>query len=79
VRARKERAGFIEEDLTFLTTQYSHVPAYLLIPTDRKPPFPAVIVLHDHGGFYMWGREKWWERKRTSDSRAIQTAILFGA
>lgn len=58
VRARRERAGFIEEDLTFLTTQYSRVPASLFIPTDRKPPFPGVVVLHDHGGFYMWGREK---------------------
>jgi dienelactone hydrolase len=58
LRARKEHAGFIEEDLTFLTTQYSRVPAHLLIPRDRRPPFPGVIVLHDHGGFYMWGREK---------------------
>jgi dienelactone hydrolase len=58
LRARKERAGFIEEDLTFLTTQHSRVPAHLLIPTGRRPPFPGVIVLHDHGGFYMWGREK---------------------
>ncbi len=58
LRARKERAGFIEEDLTFLSAPYSRVPAQLLIPTDRRPPFPGVIVLHDHGGFYLWGREK---------------------
>lgn len=58
LRARKEHAGFIEEDLTFLSAPHSRVPAHLLIPTDRKLPFPGVIVLHDHGGFYMWGREK---------------------
>jgi dienelactone hydrolase len=58
LRARKERVGFIEEDFTFLTTQHSRVPAHLLIPTDRRPPFPGIVVLHDHGGFYMWGREK---------------------
>ena len=58
LRDRKERAGFIEEDLTFLSTPYSRVPARLLIPTGRTPLFPGVIVLHDHGGFYMWGREK---------------------
>jgi dienelactone hydrolase len=34
------------------------VPAAVLIPTNRTPPFPAVVLLHDHGGFYMWGREK---------------------
>jgi dienelactone hydrolase len=56
--AKKERDGFIEEQLTFRTTQHSRVPAHLLIPTSGKQPFPGVVVLHDHGGFYMWGREK---------------------
>jgi dienelactone hydrolase len=58
VIAKTQRDGFTEERLTFRTTPQSRVPAHLLIPTGRKPPFPAVVVLHDHGGFYMWGREK---------------------
>ena len=56
--AKTERAGFTEENLLFRTTPQSVVPATVLIPTHGKPPFPGVVVLHDHGGFYMWGREK---------------------
>lgn len=54
---RAEREGFIEERLTFHTTPQAQVPAHLLIPAG-KGPFPGAVVLHDHGGFYMWGREK---------------------
>jgi dienelactone hydrolase len=56
--SRKERDGFVEEVLTFRTTPQARVPAHVLIPSDRKPPFPGIVILHDHGGFYMWGREK---------------------
>ena len=31
--------------------------AYLLVP-QGDGPFPAVTTLHDHGGFYLWGKEK---------------------
>lgn len=58
VRARVQRDGFTEERLIFRTTAECRVPAHLLLPSDRKPPYPAVVLLHDHGGFYMWGREK---------------------
>jgi dienelactone hydrolase len=30
----------------------------VLIPKDAKLPAPGVVVLHDHGGFYVWGKEK---------------------
>jgi dienelactone hydrolase len=56
--SRKEHDGYIEERLTFLTTPHSRVPAHILIPVSGKRPFPGVVLLHDHGGFYMWGREK---------------------
>jgi dienelactone hydrolase len=58
VIGRKERDGFIEERITFRTTPQYRVPAHVLIPSGRKTPMPAVVVLHDHGGFYIWGREK---------------------
>ena len=58
VVARKERDGFVEEQITFRTTPQSIAPATVLIPTGGKRPLPAVVVLHDHGGFYLWGREK---------------------
>jgi dienelactone hydrolase len=58
VITRTQREGFIEERLTFRSVTQSLVPASLLLPTNGRAPFPAVVVLHDHGGFYMWGREK---------------------
>ena len=30
----------------------------MLIPKDLKKPAPAIVALHDHGGFYFWGKEK---------------------
>lgn len=32
--------------------------AFLLIPDGLKKPAPAVIALHDHGGYYYYGKEK---------------------
>ena len=32
--------------------------AFLLIPDNLKAPAPAVIAIHDHGGFYYFGKEK---------------------
>ena len=55
---RKERNGFVEERITFRTTPEFRVPAHVLIPSGAKGPMPGVVLLHDHGGFYLWGREK---------------------
>src|SRR5262249_21444880 len=46
------------EKVYFNTTPNLRVPAYLLIPKRVQFPAPAIIVLHDHGGFYFWGKEK---------------------
>jgi dienelactone hydrolase len=55
---RLDRGDYIQENLTFATTPLIRVPAALLIPKRAKLPAPAVVALHDHGGFYLWGREK---------------------
>ena len=55
---RRERSDYIEEYLTFRTTPDSRVPAYLLLPKDSRGPAPGIVALHDHGGFYLWGKEK---------------------
>lgn len=55
---RTERADYIEEYLTFQTTPDVRVPAYVLIPTKAKRPAPGLVVLHCHGGAYVWGKEK---------------------
>jgi dienelactone hydrolase len=55
---RTDRGEYVEELLTFQTTPDLRVPAYLLIPTKAKLPAPGLVVLHCHGGFYLWGKEK---------------------
>jgi dienelactone hydrolase len=55
---RENRGDYVEEYLTFSTSPDVRVPAYLLIPNGPKRPLPAVLLLHCHGGFYLWGKEK---------------------
>jgi dienelactone hydrolase len=49
---------FIREKVYFNTTPDIRVPAFVLVPKDLKGKAPAIVALHDHGGFYMWGAEK---------------------
>ena len=55
---RTERDSYIEEYLTFRTTPDLRVPACVLVPKNVKLPAPGIVALHDHGGFYLWGKEK---------------------
>jgi dienelactone hydrolase len=58
VVSRTERDGYIEEAVTFQTTPLLRVPALVLVPRNARGPAPAIVALHDHGGFYLWGKEK---------------------
>lgn len=55
---RTDRGDYIEEYLTFQTTPDLRVPAYVLIPKNATRPAPGLVVLHCHGGAYVWGKEK---------------------
>jgi dienelactone hydrolase len=55
---RADRGDYIEERIRFNTTPDIRVPAFVLIPKHARLPAPAIIALHDHGGFYLWGKEK---------------------
>jgi dienelactone hydrolase len=55
---RTDNGDYVLEYLTFQTTPDLRVPAYVLIPKNAKLPAPGMVVLHDHGGFYLWGKEK---------------------
>ena len=55
---RTDRGDYVEEYLTFQTTPDLRVPGYVLIPTKASLPAPALVVLHCHGGAYVWGKEK---------------------
>ena len=55
---RVEADGYVREKVLFNTTPDLRIPAYVLIPKALKKPAPAIVALHDHGGFYFWGKEK---------------------
>src|SRR5436190_1355967 len=54
-----DKGDFIREKIYFNTTPDIRVPAYLLIPKNGSGKrMPAIVALHDHGGYYVWGKEK---------------------
>lgn len=55
---RTDRGDYIEEYLTFQTTPDLRVPGYVLLPKKATFPAPGMVVLHCHGGAYVWGKEK---------------------
>jgi len=56
--ARVDRGDYVEERVAFNTTPDIRVPAFVLIPKRARFPAPGLVALHDHGGFYFWGKEK---------------------
>lgn len=53
----EQRSGYEARKIWFNVSEWSRIPAYLLVP-DGKGPFPAVIMLHDHGAHFSIGKEK---------------------
>lgn len=53
-----DRGAFIRERVVINTTPDIRIPVYVLIPKDAPKPAPGIVCLHDHGGFYFWGKEK---------------------
>jgi len=53
-----DRGDYVREKVYFNTTPDVRVPAYVLVPKQAKKPAPALVALHDHGGFYFWAKEK---------------------
>jgi len=55
---RTDCGDYIRETIRFNTTPDVRVPAFVLVPKLAAKPAPAIVALHDHGGFYLWGKEK---------------------
>ena len=55
--------GYTRLKIAFDTAPGCRVPAYLLIPDHLKAPAPGLVVLHDHGAMFFWGKEKAVEHK----------------
>jgi dienelactone hydrolase len=50
--------GFTRHAVRYQIAPERCTEAYLLIPDGLDEPAPAVVALHDHGGFYYYGKEK---------------------
>jgi hypothetical protein len=58
VISRKDCGDYIREEIRFNTTPVFRVPGTVLIPKGLTKPAPAVVLLHSHAAYYMWGRER---------------------
>lgn len=53
-----DKGDYIREKITFASAPGMRVPAYVLVPKGLTGRAPAVVALHDHGGYYLHGKEK---------------------
>ena len=58
VLSTTRRDGYTQYLVRYNLNALQKTEAFLLVPDNLKKPAPAVIALHDHGGFYFFGKEK---------------------
>jgi dienelactone hydrolase len=73
--------GFRRRQLAFDVTRHSRVRAAMLVP-DGPGPFPAALLLHDHGAKFDIGKEKmiepWFDDTRLASARAWADKYFSG-
>jgi len=57
VLGEEDCGSYVQRRISFAPSPWYRVPAYLLVPKGDGP-FPAMVVCHDHGAFFYWGKEK---------------------
>jgi hypothetical protein len=57
VHSTVKRDGYEVRVISFAGSAHYRVPAFLLVP-DKAGKRPAVVALHDHGGWFYHGKEK---------------------
>jgi dienelactone hydrolase len=58
VLSTTKREGYTQYLVRYNVNALQITEAFLLVPDNLTKPAPAVIALHDHGGFYYFGKEK---------------------
>jgi dienelactone hydrolase len=53
-----KRDGYEVRTISFAGSAHYRVPAFLLVPDKPGAKRPAVVALHDHGGWFYDGKEK---------------------
>lgn len=78
---RSREAGYTRELVTLSLSRYERVRAALLTP-DGPGPFPAVLLLHDHGAKFDIGKEKlvrpWYDDTRLASAQAWSQRYFSG-
>jgi dienelactone hydrolase len=78
---RAQGEGYTRELVTVSLTGYERVRGALLTPHGRGP-FPAVLLLHDHGAKFDIGKEKlvrpWYDDTRLASARAWADKYFSG-
>ncbi|GAA1620336.1 dienelactone hydrolase family protein [Actinoplanes couchii] len=73
--------GYRRRQLVFDVTRHSRVRATMLIP-DGPGPFPAALLLHDHGARFDIGKEKliqpWYDETRLASATAWSARYFSG-
>jgi dienelactone hydrolase len=71
-----QKDGYRRLLIRFAITAERKTEAFLLIPNNLKGKSAAVLALHDHGGFYYFGKEKVTETDNPPESlqKFIETA-----
>ena len=73
---RTDRGDYVEEYLTLQTTPDLRIPAYVLMPKKARIAAPGIVVLHDHDGIYLWGKEKVVAGDQEHPPHDVQAAAL---
>jgi len=53
-----QKDGYTRYRVRYYVTADRETEAFLLVPKGLEKPAPAVVAIHDHGGFYFYGKEK---------------------
>ncbi|MGW6927240.1 dienelactone hydrolase family protein [Streptomyces sp. NPDC054950] len=78
---RRRQDGYTSELVTLSLTRHERVRAALLTP-DGPGPFPAVLLLHDHGAKFDIGKEKlvrpWYDDTRLASAQGWSERYFSG-
>jgi len=58
IHSRLEEEGLVVEEISYDMPYGPRTRGFFLYPTKRDAKLPAVVALHDHGGFFYFGKEK---------------------
>ncbi|HEY0002539.1 MAG TPA: alpha/beta hydrolase family protein [Actinoplanes sp.] len=75
------RDGYRQRQILFNVTRNSRIRATMLVP-DGPGPFPAALLLHDHGAKFDIGKEKliepWYDETRRASAQAWSVGCFEG-